>query len=60
MEQLPRSEWRAYIVDSRHVAVAAHTNNGYLNWTKVRLPDAVNNGIGRNNLERVVVDEVHL
>lgn len=60
MEQLPRNEWRAQIIDSRHVAVAAHANNGYLNWTKVRLSDAANDCIGRNDLERVVVDEVHL
>lgn len=56
---LPRAEWRFERSDADHIAVAMHTNAGYLHWTKFALIDLPNDLIGSDDLERVLVNEIH-
>lgn len=60
MIELPKSQWRAQLAGAKHIVVATHASQGYYDWTKVRLSDAMNNSISRNNFERVVIDKVQL
>lgn len=53
---LPKDEWRGQPCGTDHVAIAMHTNNGYLHWTKFALSDLPNDLISRDDLERVIVD----
>lgn len=51
---LPRSEWKFRRCGADHVAVAMHTNAGYLHWTKFALVDLPNDLVSGDDLERVL------
>lgn len=57
--ELPKDQWRAQVVDARHVVVATHTRNGYLVWTMVPISEAAKDRVGRDDLKRAVIQEVN-
>lgn len=56
-EVLPRSEWTIHI-ENNALIVGAHQGNGYRNYTVVPLPNASDDLISLDDLERLIVNVV--
>jgi hypothetical protein len=60
MKLLPRSEWTLHVEAVGIITVGAYERDGYRCFTKVALPNPLDDCISFDDLERFVVDKFNI